>query len=227
MTDQSPLQFTESPIEYAKDNTTLLCGVIGLIGCAVVSMSHLLAMLLVPGHNFMRDTISDLAAGPYGWVQDIGLIIYAVSLIFCAIGLKAWNLDGDDFGWNLGLTLLVIVGLDVLVIAAYNEYGNRDPGGVVIHIYLVYILGFGFAATTWLIGRGLRHLRAWMYKVSVAIAIIWLCLAPPFLMLPTQWDGGYERLLAGILVGWSVGISWLLLQHGRGAITTQNEMHSS
>jgi hypothetical protein len=220
MTDLPSSQLSENVIEYVKDNIVLLSGTIGLIGCAVVAMSHVLAMLLHPSHNPMSDTISDLAAGRYGWIQDAGLIIYALSLIICAIGLKAWNPGGDGFGWNLGLALLIVVGLDVLVIAAYNEYGNRDPGGVVIHIYLVYILGFGFAATTWLIGRGLRNVREWMHKASIALAIIWLCFAPPFLMMPTEWDGGYERLLAGILIGWTAGISWLLLQQGRGAITT-------
>ena len=202
-----------------RDRRIWLTGLIGLIGCGVVIVTHFIAMVLLEGYDPVRETISDLAAGRYGWILDIGLVAYAAGILACAFGMQQWALAAGSKRWRTGLILLGILALDIMLIGVYNEYGNRDPGGVEIHIYLVYILGFGFALTVAFLGHGLKEIDTNWEPYSIALAVVWIFLAPPFLFISTNWDGLYERFLAVILVGWTAFIAWLLFQRGRGKYT--------
>lgn len=196
------------------DKIILTAGIMGMLGCVVVVATHFISLYLLDSFDPIQETISDLAAGRYGSIFDFGLVIYALSLIVCAWGLYRWKLS-ESLSWWLGLILLVVLGLDIFIIAIYNEYGNRDSGGVVIHIYFVYILGFSFAATVLLLGRGFRHVHRHLWWQSVGLAVAWLILAPPFVLIDFAWVGLYERLLAALMLIWSGCVSWLLIRRGR------------
>lgn len=192
------------------------CGIIGLVGCGVSVITNIVGIILMDGHNPISDTISALAAGEHGWIQDLGLHVFAVGLLACAVGLYTWRLGG--LRWNIGVALLVVLALDIFLLAGYNEYGDGDIEGVEIHIYLVYVLGIGFALTAWLLAYGLQRLNRNWGRFSGGIAVAWTVLSPPFLMLNTGIDGAYERFLAAMLLAWVAFIAWLLLQEGRGEL---------
>lgn len=199
-------------------NETLLrrCGIVGLIGCAGVILGNIAGVLIYERHDWIADTISDLAAGPWGWIQDVGLVLLGFALAACALGLRVWRLGG----WRRTVVVvgLVLLAVDVAVIALHNEYGDADSnhGKFVIHSYAVYGLGIIFAAVCWAAARPLGEVGRGWRRFSYGIAIVWLVAAPVFFVTPTAWDGLYERILALIFIIWVAGVSWLLLRRGQG-----------
>lgn len=194
------------------------CGWIGLIGAVLVVAGNLAGIAIYEQHDPISDTISDLAAGRWGWIQDTGLIFFGLGAIACAVGLWPWWRGRT--GWTLGLAALVLLGIDLGIIAGHNEYGDRDSGKFVIHMYAVYAFGVLFLLQAALLAPGLRDARflsgAWE-KAGYGVAVAWLVLSPLFFLVPTAWDGAYERLLGLITVGWIAALSLALIRSARRA----------
>lgn len=191
----------------------LFCGIMGFIGCFAVLATHLVGIIVVDNHDPISDTISDLAAGRYNWIQDAGLQIFAIGLFACSVGMFTWNLGGIK--WKISATLLILLAIDISIIAGHNEYGDGQPGGLEIHIYLVYFLGVVFALVTALAAFDLeRYSKSWKH-LSLGVTILWVVLSPLFFFVPDSITGAYERFIALIIVAWVAGISWLLIQQGQ------------
>lgn len=188
-------------------------GAVGLAGCVLLPASVILGDLLVPNHDFVSETISDLAAGRWEFIADAGLYSFALSLLACAVGGAHDHPGGARWSWGVGgLSLLALV---VCMVAARNEYGDGDDGGVVIHVYLVYALGLLFALVPWLLSRGAGRLGRG-YRIGLRWgAVLWALAAPVFFFVPTSIDGLYERGLGLIAVGIVSILSWFLWQRGR------------
>lgn len=193
------------------------CGWVGLIGCAGVSLGNLLGILIYERHDWVADTISDLAAGRWGWIQDAGLVLFAFALAACGLGLHRWRLAPGR--WRLTvIAALALLTVDVLLIALHNEYGDRDSGKFVIHSYLSYALGALVAVAMLAATRPLAAAGRNWRTFSLACGVVWVLAAPVLFLVPTGWDGLYERALGLLLVAWVAGLSWLLIQRGRGLL---------
>ena len=195
---------------------SLICGIIGLVGCLAMIVADIVGIIIVEKHNPFSDTISELANEKYGWVQDLGLDLYAAAMIACAIGLYAWNLDGTR--WKIANICLILLGIDVILIADHNQYVGRPRVGSNIHFFLVYVFAFLFTVLTVLIGFGLRRIGQKWYRYSLATSITWTVLAPIFFVIPTSIDGAYERFIALITIAWVTAISWLLIKTREGEL---------
>ena len=199
-------------------NTRLLLGygLVGWSGWVSVLVADVVGILLVERHNPIRETISRLAVGRYAWIQDLGLDLFAVGVAACAIGLFSWRRGGT--AWRTGLVGLLLLAADLVLIAEYNQYagqGNRDGA---IHTFAVYCLYGLFAISTLLLSSGLRRAGTDWRRFDLGIFIAWTVLAPFLFLVPTAWDGAYERFLGLILLAWFAGISALLIRRrGRGA----------
>lgn len=196
------------------------CGIVGIGGGLIVVIADFIGIAVVDSYNPITQTISNLAIGRYGWIQDIGLNLYGISLFILAIALWRWNLG--DWRWRLGAVLLFLIGIDILVISEYDRYaGDPNSFGRTVHLYAVYVLGVLLPLTCLLCSFGLRRVgRKWRY-FSWAIAALWLICGPPFFRIPTDYDGLYERFVAVILLCWTVTISWLVFEYGVASSTTR------
>lgn len=203
-----------------KSKRSLICGIIGLIGCISVVAADLIGIVVVERHNPISETISKLAINEYAWIQDIGLDIFAIGLIACAIALYTQPLGG--FRWKFSAMLLVFLGIDVFLISEYNQYADASSVGSTIHLYLVSALGIAFALVAFFVAPGLRKISLKWYRFSLWISIVWTLSAPLFFVVPTAWDGAYERLVALIMVTWVTGLSWLLIKCGSGSFSKQS-----
>lgn len=200
------------------DRSRLLlgCGVVGVLGALAVVLGDLVGIALVEQHDPIRETISALAIGEHAWIQDLGIDLLAVGVVACAVGLYLWRAGGA--AWRAGLLLLVLLGIDLVLIAEHNQYAGR-PGtpGAAIHIYLVYALYGLVAFASLLLAPGLERAgRVWR-RSGLAFFVSWSVLAPVFFVVPTAWDGAYERLLGALLVAWIAALAWLLVRAGRSA----------
>jgi cellobiose-specific phosphotransferase system component IIC len=161
--------------------------------CIVSALSVLIADFVVPDHDWMADTISDLGAGEFEFIVDIG--IYALSSALIAASLLAAHVHLGGWRWSVGLVGLAVLGLIVFLIGARNEYGDSDNEGVVIHIYLVYALGVLMAVIPAVMAIGATRVGFGFGRGLIAISVLWCLSAPIFFFMPTEFDGVYERYL--------------------------------
>lgn len=197
-------------------NTQLLMavGVIAIAGSVFMVLGNVIGSIVVPNHDWIADTVSDLAAGKYEIIQDVALYGYAASLVACAIGAAHLHLDG--LRWNLGIGCLALLAMCVVIIGARNEYGDQDSDGIVIHIYVVYVLGVLFSALFILMARGMGKVAKAYRTISYVCAAFWIVGAPIFFVMPSAYDGAFERGLGVITLVWVVAFSWILISIAKG-----------
>lgn len=169
-----------------------------IIGCGLFVGSILVADFFVPNHDWMADTISDLGAGRYEFIVDIGLYAFSASLISIAILGAHVHLGGSR--WSVGVVGFAMLGLIVFLVGARNEYGDSDNEGVVIHIYLVYAIGVLMTALPLLMFDGAHRVDERYRTLFFVIAAVWTVSAPVFFFLPDGIDGIYERYLGAIAI---------------------------
>lgn len=188
-------------------------GYFAIVGCVIFVVSILIADFVVPDHDWIADTISDLGAGQYEFIVDIGIYAFSASLI--SIALLAAHVHMGGWRWSAGILAFALLGLITFLVGARNEYGDNDSEGVVIHIYLVYALGALFFASPLLMAHGAgRASRRYKYTLA-ALAIVWALSAPVFFMLPDGVDGLYERYLGVIAMAIVVTFAWFFINRGR------------
>lgn len=187
-----------------------------MLGSFAVVAANIIGILLVEQHNPISETISKLAIGDYAWIQDLGLDLFAISLFAIAIGLFKWSVGG--WRWQTGAFLLILLCFDILVIAEHNQYAGQDNSGANIHIHAVYVLGLLVALAALLLGFDLRRISRNWSRFSIGLSIVWTVLGPIFFVVPTSWNGAYERFVALIMVTWVVALSGLLIQRGSGQL---------
>ena len=196
---------------------TLAPGFIGclvwitILGAASLLLGNVIGSIVVPGHDFVADTVSDLAAGKYEIIQDVALYGFAAALMALALG--AATLHSGETRWSLLIGALALLAACVVIIGARNEYGDNDNDGVVIHIYVVYGIGALFAGCFLIGGLAGGRIAGFLPAVSWGCLVLWAVGAPVFFFLPTEWDGLWERGLGVICVVWVVSFAWAMRQH--------------
>lgn len=202
---------------------------IGVMGCVAVIVGMFVAQAYVPDHDWVSDTISDLAAGKWEIVMDVALYGLAISLF--AISLAAAHAHLGGIGWSLGILSFVILAALVVIIGARNEYGDGDNEGVVIHIYLVYGIGALFAIGPVCMAGPVGAHHGWARRALIGLAAAWAVLCPVFLLAPTGIDGLLERALG--LIGCTIvctlcAVFFLRGYHGLGALSRSGRLrHAS
>lgn len=183
-----------------------ISGITGILGCLGVVAGDIVGIMVHEAHNPIGNTISMLAIGKYGWIQDVGLDLLAFGFVGLAFGLFAWKSSGTK--WFFGLLILVLLALDIILIAEHNQYAGR-PGNT-IHRKLVYALALLFPALLVLMSFDLKHLKPYLKNLSRWFAGIWLVLAPLMPLIPTTIEGAYERAVSSLIVIWLGLVSYHL-----------------
>lgn len=207
------LQKVTAPRQQSAPGFMICLGWVAVLGCVLFALSILIADFVVPNHDWVADTISDLGAGRYEFIVDIGIYAFSAGLVACALLCAHVHLGGRR--WSAGTIGLAGLGLIVFLVGARNEYGDNDSDGVVIHIYLVYVLGLLMLLVPWLLSAGLEETAARDGKILRVISLLWLVSAPPFFFLPTGIDGIYERYLGLIAMAMVVLLGRLFIRRGR------------
>lgn len=187
--------------------------VYAIIGCVALASSILEADFVVPNHDWIADTISDLGAGRYEFIVDIGIYVFSGSLI--ALALLSSHQHLGDWRWSSRVVGLALLGLIVFLVGARNEDGDNDSEGVVIHVYLVYALGVLFTVIPLLMANGARKVSAFIGVCLVMLAIAWALFAPIFFFLTDTIDGIYERFVGLIAMAIIIVFALLFLRRAR------------
>ncbi|MGB3766749.1 MAG: DUF998 domain-containing protein [Phormidesmis sp.] len=191
----------------------IVLGVVGLFGCLSVVVTDIVGALAVKGYNPITQTISSLAITDRAWIQDVGLNLFSASFAACGAGFLI--LDLGKLRWKIGSILLLLLAVDILVISEYDTYADADSFGSTVHLACTVILGGLFILAPWLTAFGLKHIGRRYYLYSLATAGFWGAFSFVFFLIPTNWDGAYERFLSLIVIAWVMLASWLLVDQGR------------
>lgn len=156
-----------------------------VLGCIIFAASILVADFVVPDHDWIADTISDLGAGQYEFIVDAG--IYAFSASLFSLALLSAHVHMGGRGWSVSIICLALIAMIVFLVGARDEYGDGDNEGFVIHIYLVYALGLLMAAIPLLMSGGVGRENSAHRSVLVVTAIVWIVSAPIFFFPARQY----------------------------------------
>lgn len=191
-------------------------GAMGLLGCVIGIFGVIVAQVMVPDHDWIADTISDLGAGENEIIMDVALYGFAAGIFAVALCGAHAHLGG--VGWSGGVVVLALLAAAVVVIGARNEYGDGDSDGIVVHMYVVYALGAGFFAAPLLMSSGMQQDSTVNRRWLIFLAVFWGLAAPVFFFLPTSVDGLYERGLGLIACAIMALLAWMFIQRGRRAL---------
>lgn len=197
-----------------KENLALMIALdwAAIAGCALFGISILIADFVVPDHDWIAHTISDLGAGRYAFIVDIGLYAFSASLM--CIALLSAHVHLGERRWSFSIVGFALFGLIVFLVGARNEYGDNDSEGVVTHLYLVYALGLIMAILPWAMAKGAARVGRVYGRILIFLSMLWTISAPFFFTLPDTIDGIFERYLGLIAVATVVTLAWLFIRRG-------------
>jgi hypothetical protein len=180
-----------------------ILGGIVVAGCLTAIVLDFIGAGLSEKVGLIRDTISNLAAKegentPVDELADTGLYAFVIAVLATTWGLLRWRIERLD--WKIGAFLLLVVAACVTLIAGYEAYTNGE--GPVIHYRLVYVLGAAFPLTVLLTAGQFYRISKPLGITLYAGGVVWGVAAPFLFIVPTAWDGAYERLLAGLMLAW-------------------------
>ncbi|MEQ8429785.1 MAG: DUF998 domain-containing protein [Roseovarius sp.] len=192
-------------------------GVTGLLGCLAAIGGTLLAQAIVPQHDWVSETISDLAAGRHAVIMDVALYGFAAGIMATSLATARVHLGKLD--WSAGAVALAVIAGLVIIVGARDEYGDGDSNGgaVVIHSYLVYALGLLFAYLPVGMYGGLNRAHPTAARTLAILGGGWVVLAPVFLLMSTGFDGVVERVLGLIACGMIAILSWVTMSRAPDA----------
>ncbi|WP_298858139.1 DUF998 domain-containing protein [uncultured Sulfitobacter sp.] len=182
---------------------------LAFVGGLALIVGNVVGSVIVPDHDWVSDTVSDLAAGRYEIIQDVALYGFAGTLT--ALALASAHLHGGGWQWSSLTVALMLLAVCVVIIGARNEYGDGDNEGIVIHIYIVYAMGALFVAAFVLAARLFADTARLFAKISWCCAGVWTLGAPVFFVMSTEYDGAWERGLGIISIVWTSAFAKELL----------------
>jgi len=185
-----------------------LMGGATLLSCAFVVLCDIAMWFLVDGYNPLAQTISELAAGPYHQLQDTGIVVFVAGILALTAGLVLRG-KGTAMGWIARGSFLLLA-VDIATIALWNEYGDGDIGGPVIHRYLLMALYVLVGLCLWLGTAAADASESTMEKASKLTAMAWMVIAPLFYLVPEGFNGAFERMVALIMIAAVATAAWVM-----------------
>ncbi len=197
-----------------KNKWLVLLGSASIVSAVLVLASDLIGWAVVEKHNPITETISRLAVGEHAWIQDVGLDVYAAGIGALAIAMLLWSPGG--WKWKAAAGALLVVAADIVVIAEYNQYAGFDGFGYQVHRWCCFVLYVSVAAAAGLLASELKPIDDTQKKATIAFLVVWLIGGPLFMfVVPTDIDGGVERIIGIALVAWTSGLAWMHVKAGR------------
>jgi hypothetical protein len=177
----------------------------GIVAPVLFAAIVVLAGLLRPGYNPIRQTISELAVNKNGWVQTLNFIVFGVLLIVFGFALPAgiknrWGavlLSGLVGLWGLGFVVIAFTPI------GHTRWLHR------LHFYVLDGLGLLFPILCFVAIVVLWRQPAWrwvviysliLFGLGVVVAVSWIYSAR--LILRSKYLGLYERLIILLALIW-------------------------
>ncbi|MFD1344579.1 DUF998 domain-containing protein [Litorisediminicola beolgyonensis] len=207
----------ESAEIVARERPELLifCGVAGLIG-TLAPLAMIVWADAVAEHDFIADTISDLARGDHKWIMDLGFYLNAGGLL--ALAIAAAHAHLGRAGWSIGIVTLALLSLTVVMLGLWDKFHDADynPPGMTVHTKLSFALGPLYLVGPLLMAQGAGGVRRAYLWLFLASAGLWIAFAAAFKLAPTGYDGILEKVAITMTWLWTVPLGALFISRGLG-----------
>ena len=90
------------------------------LGPIVMTAADIITIVLNHKANPLKQTISDFAIGPYGYLEKIGMIMVAISFLFIAINLLIVRNNKELRTFKFVGVLFIIIALGFVMISLFN-----------------------------------------------------------------------------------------------------------
>jgi hypothetical membrane protein len=193
----------------------------GIGGPVILVICDLIVGLSVPGYSFLRDSISDLAWTPFGWIQTLGFIsIGLLTEVFVAalyLNIKR------RIGFIFGIGLLACLGFGLLIIGVCHTdpvVGPHTLAGA-IHgqaaKYTLWLFPFATLLMTPTLWKNPYWKPICIYSIAEAVFAIGFMIGNIWRTPDFGWYGLFERVLVGDELIWLVVLAiWLARSLGSG-----------
>lgn len=148
---------------------------VGLVGIGLNAAALLLAPLLRPDVNLLRDGLSHYAVGPWGGVQSAAFIALGIGSLALACAL--WRVAGSNHWTRIAALMLGLASFNFVGLAVFpmGEGGPMTPIGDLHLTVATFAVGWQFVSVASL----LLGLRAWPHEerlIRLGIVLLGLTL---------------------------------------------------
>lgn len=181
-----------------------LAGAFGPVLFIIITM---VAHLVPKQYDAVRQTISELALGAYGWIQVSAFVLLACLIIVLAAGLRR-NIGGKH-RINAACVQLTLIGVGFLLISIFptDIQGTPLTAQNLVHQVTVRAMAALFPSACFVFAHGLVSKKHWQSMIpytlftgamATILGILWL-VAPDMLY---SHLGLYERIIATNALVW-------------------------
>ena len=180
------------------------------LGPIVMTAADIITIVLNHKANSLKQTISDFAIGPYGYLEKIGMIMVAVSFLFIAINLLIVRNNKELRIFKFVGVLFVIVALGFLMISIFstNIIGTLINFHGLVHqvsaiaVSVVFYLACLILMRLMINKTSLRYFGLYCALTCFVGFIVLLALG--FSHNKNEYMGLMERIIAGFNLVWIV-----------------------
>lgn len=191
----------------------ILCGALGLIGPLAMTLGIVVVQTMSPGHDWVSDTISDLARDDTAWIMDPIFYLNAAAMLALAIG--AAHLHVGRWDWSLGLFALAGIALVITLLGVWDEFYSA-PGvdKVSVHTRLATLLFPLFTIGPLAMARGIGRVGARHRTLFLASGLLWPITALVYFYGPAEYYGLTERIAGATTLLWVLPLGLWFLRRG-------------
>lgn len=202
------------------------CAQVSIIGAIYFSVSVFLLGFIQPEYNHFIDTISILALGKYGWIQNINFLVLAISIGCFGVGLglffyrKFWNHITINFLFlSLFSVLIIFFKADPIDRTKIKLTTLNSPEGY-IHFIGAFLMILFVSWILWEIIKVFRtdtltyHLArytAWVTIINIVFGLLWYYCRR--MGIGFEIKGLWQKGLALNILIWVITISKWLYTH--------------
>ena len=181
---------------------------VAIIGQVVLLASALL-LPLVSEYRLLRDTMSELVLGRFGWVQTLAFVVAGIGTLALAYAIR--QLSKGTWGSRFGSVLVGMYGVGAVLIAIFPTDRIDHPDDVwtqstsgMIHMAVATLSFICMIMAMFVFFRTFRLDARWWPLTP------WIILLPcaGFSLMLGQaegpWVGLLQRLLVGVIASWIV-----------------------
>ncbi len=206
---KAPHAHEEIRVGSAERPRTRTLAVAGIVGPALFAVGVLVQQLYRrDSYDPIGQIISDLTAGPYGWVQQVNFVVFGLLMIAFAVGLHR-EVRPARSGW-VGPAIIGVNGVNLVVGGIFPLRQDAaglvyDPAGVHTVNGAIFFVGIGIGLVA--VSPRLRSDSRWhgvaTYSLVTGIALLVLWALLVTLVRPAgaplhDWFGLAQRLALGV-----------------------------
>ena len=199
----------------------------GITGPVLFLSIITIAELLQYGYDRIRETISMLVLGPYGWLVTVGFFLFG--FLFIVFTLRLYSVVNKTLSSRIGIILLGLVGLGFFLVGIFPTQAPDTTLKLhaLIHKQTAGAMSLLFSLACLALALGFRRdprwKKLWLYTlITGSVTLILIIVAVP-VASDWGWKGLHERVLLISGLVWTTVIAVRLIAaclHERRKLST-------